>query len=281
MDQVMTKATEFDALTPEVWSAAWYPTLLEALPFNDSVASDYEGDLRALGDKVNVTSFPQFAQAEVILENQKVDADGVTATALSLTVDSMIVKDFIITNLAQIQSLDASNALRDLAFFSIMKKMQSIIVGKIVPSASAPDHTISYTAATTLALADLIAGKKLLNAQNVVEDGSWTMVTGSNQWNDLFNITGFTSRDFMGGADSPLASGQIMGRVLGFVPKWTTEVSTTTYLFHPMFMQMVVQKSLGVEVFNQGVDGRRSTRVNCTLLMGAAQLSNLRVVQIG
>lgn len=278
MDQIMTKATEFDALTPEVWSAAWYPTLLEALPFNDLVARDYEGDIRQLGDKVNISSFPQFAQAEVILENQKVDADGITASASSLTVDSMIVKDFIVTNLAQIQSLDASAALRDLAFFSIMKKMQSIIINKIVPSASSPDHTISYTSATTLALADMIAAKKLLDLQNVPDDGSRAFVTGANQWNDIFNITGLTSRDFVDG--SPLSSGSLPGRILGFNPKMTTEVGTNTHFFHPIFMQVAVQKGLGVQVFDQGVSGHRSVRVNSTLLMGAAQLSGLRVVTV-
>lgn len=277
-DQVMTAGTELAALTPEVWSAAWYPTLLEALPFNDSVARDYEGDIKKLGDTVNITGFPQFANAEVLLEGQKVDADSVTSTGQQLLINKMIVKDFIVTDLAQIQSLDASNALRDLAFFSIMKKMQAIIIALIVPSASAPDHTIAYTSGTTLALADIISAKKLLDAALVPDDGRRNMTVGSNQWNDIFNITGLTSRDFVDG--NPLMSGSVPGRVLGFIPKMTTEVSTNSHFYHPIFMQIAVQQDLQVKVFDQGGQGYRSARVNSTLLMGAKQCSNVRVVTV-
>lgn len=279
MDRVMTAATELDALRPEVWSAAWYPTLLEALPFNDSIARSYEGDIRKLGDKVNITSFPQFADAEVILENQKTDADGVTASSTQLTVDKMIVKDFIVTDLAQIQSMDASNALRDLAFFAIMKKMQSILISLIVPSASAPDHTAAYTSGTTLALADIIAVKTLLDNADVPDDGTRTFVVGAAQWNHIFNITGLTSRDFVA-QDGVMSSGSLPGRILGFQPKMTSEAGNTGYFFHPIFLQMAVQQGLSVKVFDQGGQGYRSVRVNSTLLMGAAQVSNLRVATL-
>lgn len=56
MDQIMTAEVELDALRPEIWSANFYPTLLEALPFNDSIARNYEGEISKLGDKVNVPS---------------------------------------------------------------------------------------------------------------------------------------------------------------------------------------------------------------------------------
>ncbi len=277
-DQVMTAGTELDAIRPEVWSAAWYPTLLEALPMNDSVARTYEGEIRKLGDKVNITSFPQFSEAEVILENQKVDADGITAANTQLTVDKMIVKDFIVTDLAQIQSLDASNALRDLAFFSIMKKMQSILLALVVPSSSSPDHSIAYDSGTTLALADILEAKELLDNADVPDDGTRNMLLGAAQWNDIFNITGLTSRDFV--SSGGMESGSLPARVLGFNPKMTTEAGSTSYFFHPIFLQMAVQRDLQVKVYDQGGQGYRSARVNSTMLMGAVQVSSLRVVTI-
>lgn len=275
----MTAGTELDAIRPEVWSAAWYPTLLEALPFNDSVARQYEGEIRKLGDKVNITSFPQFAEAEVVLEGQKTDADSITASGTALTIDKMIAKDFIVTDLAQIQTLDASNALRDLAFFSIMKKMQAVLMALVVPSASAPDHTIAYTSGTTLALADILAAKEALDTADVPDDGTRNMILGAAQWNDIFNITGLTSRDFV--SSGGLESGSLPSRVLGFNPKLTTEAGNVAYFFHPIFMQMAVQQDLQVKVYDQGGQGLRQARVNSTILMGAVQVSNLRVVTVG
>ena len=46
-------------------------------------------------------------------------------------------------------------------------------------------------------------------------------------------------------------------------------------------MQIAVQKALSVKVYDMGGQGYRQARVNSTLLFGAKQVSNLRVVTIG
>lgn len=278
MDQVMTAGAELDALRPEIWSALFYPTLLEALPFNDTVARDYQGEIQKLGDRVNITSFPQFGEAEEVQEGQKVDAEGLTAANTQLVINKMLAKDFIVTDLAQIQSIDASNALRDLAYHSILKKMQSILINLIVPSASAPDHQIPFDSGTTLALADILEAKELLDNADVPDDGTRNMTLGAAQWNDIFNITGLTSRDFVDGR--ALQDGSLPARVLGFMPKMTTEAGNVSYFYHPIFMQVAVQKALQVRVYDMGGQGLRQARVNSTLLFGAVQVSNLRVVTI-
>ena len=183
-DQLMTGGVELEALRPELWSAAFFPTLLEAMPFNDVVARDYEGDIRALGDRVNISEFPQFDEADTILEGQKNDAEAVTASGTSLIINKQIVKDYIVTDRAKIQTLEHSNALRDLAFHAIMKKMQNIIIDATVPSPSAPDHTLSYTSGSTLALVDILAAKELLDSADVPDDGTRCMILSAEQWND-------------------------------------------------------------------------------------------------
>jgi hypothetical protein len=279
MDKYTTAAVELDALIPEMWSSAFYPTLLSALPFNDSVAKDYQGEISNLGDTVHITDLPQFDAATEIGESEAVDADAVVANGQSLVINKQVAKDFQITKKGQLQSIDAMNALRDLALYAIMKKMQSVIVAEIVPSASAPDHTISYTSSTTLALADILAGKKLLDAADV-EKGGRVMITGTDQENDLFNITGFVSRDFIP-AGSPLSSGEIAAPVFGFQVKSSTLVGSTSYLFHPIFLQLAVQQAPNVEVMSRGAEGIRATRVNMDVLFGVKQLNNKRVLTIG
>lgn len=278
VDAVMKASAELDGTIPELWSAAFYPTLLEKMVFADSVSHQYEGEIQSLGDIVNINDFPQFDVAQDILEDERVDADSVTANKQQLTINKQVVKDYILTKKALRQSLDVQNQLRDLAMHSILKRMQQIIVADIVPSASSPDHAIAYDSGTTLALADILEAKELLDNADVEESGR-TMIVGAAQYNDLFNITGFTSRDFIP-AGSPLTTGAITTPVMGFNFKWTSEVGNTSYFFHPLFMTMAVQQAPDVKVYDLGVDGRRATRVNMDVLFGVKQLSNLRVVTI-
>lgn len=277
-DEVHRASTEFDGIIPEIWSAAFYPTLLEKLPFNDSVARDYENEIQDLGDTVNINTFPQFDQAQLLQENEKADADSVTPTKSQLIINKRVVKDYILTKKAMRQSIDSQNQLRDLAMHAIMKKMQSEIIAEISPSASAPDHSIAYDSGTTLALADILEAKELLDDSDV-EDFGRAMILGSAQSNDLFNITGFVSKDFIP-AGSPLSDGAVTLPVLGFNVRTTTEAGSTAYLFHPIFMQVAVQESPEVAVFDLGVDGKRAQRANMDVLFGVKQLSNLRVVTI-
>lgn len=278
MDQVMTGATEMSAIVPEVWSAAIYPTLLAKLPFNESVSRDYEGEIQQLGDTVNISSIPEFDEGQELAEDEKADAEAVTISGQQLVINKQVVKDFIVTSKAMRQSISVMDKLREKAIYSVMKKMQSIIIAEIVPNASAPDHSIAYDSGTTLALADILEGKELLDDQDVSELGR-QMILGTAAQNDLYNITGFISRDFIP-AGSPLTSGQFQTPILGFEVKTSSVVGTVSYLFHPSFLTLAVQRRPEVEVFNLGGEGKRAQRVNVTTLFGVKQLDDLRVVTI-
>lgn len=278
MDQIMG-ATQLSSIIPELWSAKFYPTLLAELPFADLVSRDYEGEIANLGDTVNITKFPQFALANELLEDEKNDADSITLSTVQLLINKQVVKDYIITNKSMQQSIDAATKLRDLAMHSVMKKMQALIINEIIPSAAAPDHQITYTAGTTLALADILAAKELLDLQDVPDDGTRSMTLGSAQANDLFNIAGFVSRDFSPNADA-LTSGAITTPIMGFKYKTTTALGNTSFFFHPSFLTLAVQKQPEVKTFDLGVEGKRAERVNMTVLFGLKQMDGVRVVSI-
>jgi hypothetical protein len=188
-DAVMRAGTELSVLVPEVWSQRYYDVLLLNLPFNAVISKDYEGEIQNLGDTVRISSFPEFSDADEVAEDQRVDADGVTVTQQSLVINKRVAKDFILTNRALLQSLPAMDKLKELAIYSINKKIQAIIIAATVPSASAPDHQIAYDSGTTLALADMLEVKELLDTQDV-PSGDRHFVVGAAQWNDIFNITG-------------------------------------------------------------------------------------------
>lgn len=270
--------TQTTAIIPEVWSSKFYEVLLATLPFNTSVDTTYSNEIESMGDLVNISSIPEFDEATLLAEGAAGDADAVTITGQQLNINSRAFKDVIITKKAQLQSLDFMDQLRDKMIYAINKKIQADIITAIVPSASAPDHQISYTSGTTLALADLLSAKELLDTQNVPEDMR-VGVVGASQYNDFFNIQQFTSRDYTP-AGSPMTTGAITTPVAGFTIRPTTIVGNTSYWFHPSFLTLAIQQQLNIAVYDLGVDGVRGTRVNADVLYGIKQLSNLRVVSI-
>lgn len=277
-DAVMTKGQNLSVLVPQVWSARYYDVLLAELPFNSLISRDYEGEISALGDTVKISTFPEFDDAIELAEDARADASAVTVAQQSLVINKRIVKDFIVTNTALLQSLPAVDKLRDLAIYSIQKKIQALLIAAIVPSAL-PDHSIAYTAGTTLDLAKILEAKELLDKQDVPLSDRH-MVMGAAQLNDLFNITGLVSTEF-GVSGAPLQSGQLPAQILGFQPHFTTAVGNVVYTFHASFMTMASQQGLNVREYDLGVDGKRQSRVNIDTLLGIKQLDAKRVVTIG
>jgi len=278
-NQIMDAASNLSVIVPEVWSQNWYDSLLADLPFNSVVSRDWEGEIRNLGDTVKISQFPEFSDATELAESAANDADAITVTQQSLVINKRIVKDFIVTDQASLQSLPAMSKLQELAIYSIMKKVQSIIIAASIPSPSAPDHAIAYDSGTTLGLADLLEVKDLLDAQDVPMDNRHA-VLGSAQANDIFNITNFTSSDFVSGANL-LTTGVVGNPLLGFQPHMTTEVGNTSYFFHRSYLTMAAQKDLGIKIYDLGVQGIRAARVNIDVLAGFKLLDNKRLVTLG
>lgn len=277
MDEQMTADAEFSAVIPEVWSTEWYPNLLERLPWASSIGRAYEQEIQALGDTVNITIFPQFPEARDLAEGQRNAAQKITLGNAQLVINKQTVQDFIVTARAERQSLDVQTKLMELAFFSIMKKMQKNIIANVAPSVAAPDHVVPYASGTTMALADWIEVKGLLDDQNVNEMGR-KAILDSPQLNNLFNISGFMSRDFVP-TSTMMQSGVIQTPVLGFEVLWTTVADGVSTFFSPEFLQMAVQENPTPKIYDLGGDGQRAKRVNMTVLYGIKQVDELRVVQ--
>ena len=163
-----------------------------------------------------------------------------------------------------------------MAIYSILKRMQSTIIAATVP---AGPNAIAYDVGTTLGLADILEAKEILDSGNVATAGR-VMILGAAQWNDVLNISQLSSSDYIASGQQPVQEGMLPGKVVGFEPKMTTVAGNVSYFFHPSYLQMAVQRGLSVKAYDMGVTGVRATRVNCTVLMGVVQASNVRVVTI-
>lgn len=279
-DALMTASGDLSAIVPQIWSQKFTQNLRAALPWIDSVARDYEGEIAQIGDRVFIPTLPDGSVASLVLEGAQSDAQAVTATTTPLIINKQAVWDFNVTNIAQLQSIPFMDRMRDMAINAIMQRMQNEIIGAVVPSASSPDHTIAYVSGTTLAHADILAAKRLLDNQNVPDDGR-VLISGTNQANDLLNVINFVNSQYRdAGMAAPSATGAVNQGLLGFQPKKTTANGNVTYAFHRSFLQMAVQRSLSIKIYDMGVVGQRSYRVNVDLLFGLVQNFNTRVVTI-
>ena len=277
-DALHRASTELSVLVPEIWSSNYYNALLAELPMADTLSRDYQGEIANLGDTVNVSQFPEFGDAVELAEDQRNDAASITVSQIQLIINKRVAQDFIITNQAMLQSLPAMQKLQELAIYSIMKKIQSLIVALIVPSASGPDHTIAYDSGTTLALADLLECKELLDNADVPLSNRH-ICFGAAQMNDLFNIAAFMGNEW-GVSNAPLQNGNMPSSLLGFMPHFSSLFGNTTYLYHSSFFQTAAQQGMNVSQFDLGVDGKRAVRVNCDSLIALKQFANDRVVTL-
>jgi len=267
--------TEVSAIVPKLWSQNYYDALLAELPMKDLISKDWEGEIANLGDTVKIPTIPEFADAEELPEVSAGTPDTVTVGTQDLVINKRIVKDFIVTNKALLQSIPFVEKLKSLAIYSIQKKIQALILAATVPSAAAPDHTLTAVTPGTFALADILALKELLDTQNVpLSDRHFGL--GAGPLNDIFNITGFTSSDFVA-SGSPLQSGQLPAQLVGFMPHFSTIFGATVYAFHSMYFTMAAQQGMDTKEYDLGVDGIRAKRINCDTLIGIKQLSNVRV----
>lgn len=278
MADQLTNRTTNAAIVPEIWSARFYDVLLNELPFASLISNEYSGEIQAMGDIVNIATFPEFDTAGLLAEGAVNDADAISVGTQQLVINSRAAKDVIITKEAQLQSLPFMDALREKMIYSINKKIQADIIAAIVPSAANPDNTLAYTAGTTLALVDILAAKENLDAQNVPLSDRYA-VLGSGQMNDLFNIVGYTSKDFIP-SGSPLSSGIFQFPIAGFNINTTNEVGNTSYFFHRSFLTLAIQQGLNISMYDLGVQGVRGMRVNADVFYGIRQLDNTRVVTI-
>lgn len=274
-DKLFRAGSETSVIVPEVWSSRFYDVLLQSNPMQMLIDTSYEGEIQNLGDTVKISTIPEFSEAEVIEEDQRANADAVTITQQNLVINKRIVKDFKVTKRSLLQSLPYMDKVRDLAAFSIMKKIQGIIFDLTVPTGA---NAISYDSGTTLALADILEGKELLDTQNV-PGSDRHMVMGAAQLNDIFNINGFTSSDFLL-SGAPLQTGEIPDMLLGFMPSFTTAAGAVTYQFHRSYFTVAAQQGMSVQEFDLGVNGERGMRVNTDWLGGFKQLDNKRVITI-
>jgi len=272
--------TEFQYVIPELWSPKLYDVLLANLVVAGTVNRDYEGEIRNMGDTVHIISVPEAAAADVD-QIAGVDAPLASPTSQDLVIDKWKASDHIIGDMARWQAnLDYRNSYRDAQGYALAKAIEQSVIDAILPSAATPDHQITYSAGTTLALADMLAIKELLDGADVPPDNRFIACSPA-QYNDLLALTQVTSNDYIP-AGSPASSGSINIPAFGFKVLMSTLLpANVCYAYHASFLSLAIQKSPRVKEADMFPEkGKRAIRIGTDVLYGLKQLDDERVVKI-
>ena len=173
-DQIQSTAREAAAIVPEVWSTRLYDVLLAELPFASVIDTSYGSEVASMGDVIHVSEVPEFADIESELPEGAVnDASSVTIKGYPININKRVAMDYIVTKRSELQSLSHTDTLRERAVYSIMKRIQRIIIDTINPI-EANDVAITDSQIT---LAEFINAKKNLDNQNVPLSGRYAVLT--------------------------------------------------------------------------------------------------------
>lgn len=275
-DEYNTAAGTFAAIIPEQWSSNYTDNLRSSHPLTASVARTYENEVQ-VGDTVRIPTWAD-GTAAFVVDGQAVDAQSTAQSTQSLVVDKIIAYDEIVTQLADLQSFEYMNMLRDRGTAAMLDKVDTYLYTLISPSTSAPDHVIDFDSGSTMVGADILEGKDLLDIQNV-SSTERKLICGTAQYNDMLTLDPFV-RSSYGNSATGSSQGVISEPAYGFDISSSTNAGAAAYLFHPSFMQMAIQKNLEVKVDDLSSQGIRGHRVSMTLIMGAKQIDNTRVVAL-
>ena len=273
MSDQLTNTGTNSAIIPEIWSQSYYDVLLAELPFNPIISRQWEGEIAALGDRVNISSIPEFDDAGLLPEDAAGQADAVTVLGQQLVINKRAYKDAIINRTALLQSLPFVEELRQKMIYALMKRVQREIIDDSIPAVA---NQLNWGTGTTADLTDILDAKTALDNANVPA-ANRHFVFGPSQMNDLFEVNGFVSSDFLL-SGAPLQTGELATSLLGFQPHMTTEVGDVGYFFHQSYMTMAAQEGMNVTEYNLGGQGARAVRVNSDTLFGIRLLDNERLV---
>ena len=241
--------------------------------------TDWSQQVAQAGDTINVPLPPSLSVTDVSPANTPLAQSNHTRNVVAITLSNWRKTHMTLTDKEAREIADGARAGDVSAAMAVLAED----VNEKILAKYKEVYGYAGVAATTPFTNDLqeaIDANKILGDQKCPK-ADRHIVLGSAQLNDLFNITGFTSSDFVASANSPLQTGQIPGQLLGFVPHFTTIVANVMYLFHKSYMTMAAQQGMAVKEYDLGVDGVRASRVNTDTLIGVKQLDNKRIVTVG
>ena len=136
---VQTLKTELDVFIPEVWAQPLAASFQTALKMG-SFAIDYSALVSGGGDKINIPTMQDVADAVAKVQGEPVDFTTNTEVALSITLDQHFITATMIDDLAKVQaSFDMTNTLAASMGYKLALNVEKALFTKLASNINGLD----------------------------------------------------------------------------------------------------------------------------------------------
>lgn len=272
--------TELANIIPEIWSEKIYARLATELKLAPLFSREYEGEISAKGDTVNVYTLGAIAGEMITDDKQEFTTSPISVTKTQIVADRYFSAGAEITEIGQLQSLSFEEELQKELTYGIAKALEDYLVTLLIPSAAAPDHIITTASANVFAAVDAATCRTLLSKANVPVMDRF-LALDPQFYGDALNSTNFISSDFIP-AGSPVSSGALSNPVYGFNCLESNNLGTDDigFAFHKSCLNLVLQKGIEVKISDQHANKRFGYIISASMIGGAKLMDNKRLVKI-
>lgn len=206
-------------------------------------------------------------------ENTAVDAQALTYAGDVISLENHRVIQFLLEDIADEQAKPGivADALQKAAA-DLAVDVDSYIIAELVKaSASAPDHLINFIDTTddVVALADILAARALLQAQNIDPMECYICV-GPEKENEMLAIENFIDTSKWGNSE-PVQNG-VIGKIYGMKTIVHSSATDRMFTYHPSAVGFAFQKAITVE--SQRDLSQLATRYSVSVLHGCEVLDS-------
>lgn len=254
------------------WSTRATTQLREKLLLGGIVSKEYAGEIKAQGDTVKIYSVnaPTATTNTIGTSNSNVfTGSAISTAAVDLKVDKITTAAYEFSSEMEMLSLLSSSnpEVMQSLVYAVEKAINTYLYSVIVPSVSAPDHTINLV--TNFDNSQLLACRLLAATAKWDTSKPWYALLDPSYYNDQLAVTTNVSSDYV--PDAPVVGGQIRAQRYGFTIVEDNSLSTdTAYLLHPDAVNFVMAQELQVKFSDLHPTGKHGIMMSVSCMYGAA-----------
>jgi len=206
-------------------------------------------------------------------ENTALEAQSITYGSDTITLENHRAVQFLVEDIANIQSVPfiVEDAMKK-ASADLAVDIDTYIVAELAKaSASAPDHQVVFadTSTDVVALADILAARKLLQAQHLNTDECYIGI-GPEKEAEMLAISNFIEAQKWG-SNEPIMNG-VIGKLYGMKVVVSSLFTDRMITYHPSAVGFAFQQAIAVE--QQRDLANLGTRYSLSLLHGCEVLDS-------
>lgn len=257
------------------YASKFYDTLKNQLILGDIFRSEYEGEIKNRGDKVQVNSM-NLQEAET-LENDstKFKSTKIGLTKYELTVNKQTVHAVDITNLADLQSESYMEKLKTEMSYQIFLKMEKQIYAYLKSKIPA-GNKINVANAGVYAKADMKAQRKAMS-KKLIGPNRWNILS-VDYYSDIIGDSIISNADFVPGQSLVT---QKIPSVYGLKTLEHNILDDLSGLFFdPSGFHTVIQRGLNIEVVSKKSANELAFMVVADIVWDMKEFDTSRLFQI-